>query len=364
MDVPITFLSNSRVIETQQALDDLVARIEIAPWLAIDTEADSLHSFPEKLCLIQISLPGEDHLIDPLVGLNLSSLFAIFRQRELIMHGSDYDLRLFKDHHDFLPTTLFDTMFAARLLGKAKFGLADLAANCLGVKLEKSGQKANWSKRPITPALQQYARDDTRHLKALSDLLRAELESKGRLDWHKQECDKLIRSTSQPQIPDSDSIWRIRGSAPLGASALAILRELWHWRNEEARQLNRPPFFVLSHDLMIHLADCASAGNGFEQHVPRRAPEPRRRRIIEAIERGLRVPSEVRPNPYQHPPRTHFTKQQRRRLDAVQKSRDDSAKTLCLDPTIIASRAMLTRIAMDETAQQELLPWQRACLQF
>lgn len=363
MDAPFAFLFTRIVIERQPELIALAAKMETAPWLAIDTEADSLHSFPEKLCLIQISMPGEDVLVDPLSGMDLAPLFGILRHREIIMHGSDYDLRLFKDHHDFLPTTLFDTMFAARLLGKTKFGLADLAADCLGVKLEKSGQKANWSRRPITPALQQYARDDTRHLKALSDLLRAELETKGRLDWHRQECDRLIHATGQPQLPDADSIWRIRGSAPLGSAALAVLRELWHWRNEEATQLNRPPFFVLSHDLMIDLAASASAGNGFEQRVPRRAPEPRRRRIVEAIERGLRVPLDVRPEPYRHPPRVHFNKQQRRRLDTVQKNRDAAAKTLALDPTLIASRAMLTRIAMDEAAQQDLLPWQQACLQ-
>ena len=113
--------------------------LHAADWVAVDTEADSLHAYPEKVCLIQISTVLGDKLVDPLARVNLAPLFEALSGHELIMHGADYDLRLLRKHHEFVPSGIFDTMLAARLLGLRQFGLSHLVENYLGVKL-KEGQ--------------------------------------------------------------------------------------------------------------------------------------------------------------------------------------------------------------------------------
>ena len=160
----------------------LLPKLQAARWLALDTEADSLHAYPEKLCLIQISIEGADVILDPLARVDFAPACDILRQHELILHGADYDLRLLRKSFGFVPGAIFDTMIAARLLGYREFGLSNLVQKHLGVTLEKGPQKANWGRRPLTPRMEAYARNDTRHLKALSDLLRTQLEDKGAWD--------------------------------------------------------------------------------------------------------------------------------------------------------------------------------------
>ena len=168
-------------------------------WIAVDTEADSLHAYPEKLCLIQVSALGLNELVDPLAQTDLRPLLEIFRRHELIFHAADYDLRLLRRAFDFTPAQIFDTMEAARLLGHREFGLTHLVNKYLDVTLEKGPQKANWARRPLTERMQIYARNDTRHLKAVADLLRAELQQKGRLRWHQEVCARLVLSWATPQ---------------------------------------------------------------------------------------------------------------------------------------------------------------------
>src|SRR5437879_115099 len=161
-------------------------------WVAVDTEADSLHAYPEKVCLIQISTASGDELIDPLAQVDLDPLLDALSGHELIMHGADYDLRLLIRHHRFVPSSIFDTMLAARLLGLSQFSLGHLVEKYLGVKLEKGAQKANWALRPLTEKMERYARNDTHHLKPLADKLRDELQAKSRLAWHAESCARLI----------------------------------------------------------------------------------------------------------------------------------------------------------------------------
>src|SRR5208282_2724272 len=149
-----------------------------------------------------------DELIDPLAGLNLDPLLDALNAHELIMHGADYDLRLLRKHHEFVPRAIFDTMLAARLLGERQFGLSSLAEKFLGVKLDKASQKADWARRPLTERMEIYARNDTHHLKPLSDKLKLELQQKGRLAWHRESCARLIEECSRPPVVDADSVWR------------------------------------------------------------------------------------------------------------------------------------------------------------
>ena len=203
------------MIDTDQQLAAFLRTLRTAAWVAVDTEADSLHAYPEKLCLIQISTAAGDELVDPLAGIDIGPVLEALADHEVVMHAADYDLRLLKRHHAFTPRAIFDTMLASRLLGDRQFGYSHLVEHYLGVTLEKGAQKANWALRPLAPRLEEYARNDTRYLKPLADRLTADLEAAGRLAWHREACARLIRDSTRPSSIDTDSVWRIRGSQVL-----------------------------------------------------------------------------------------------------------------------------------------------------
>ena len=351
------------MIDDAKQLADFLEPLRQAEWLAIDTEADSLHSYPEKLCLLQVAIPGRVELVDPLCGMDLDALWGVMAERELMMHGADYDLRLLQSGHDFVPARIFDTMLAGRLLGRDRFGLADLVQHYLGVTLEKGSQKANWAKRPLTLQMAEYARNDVLYLHDLVMCLREELQEKGRGEWHTQECAQLIKDNTNLPPPDPDRVWRIKRSNRLLPAALAVLRELWHWREQEARRRCRPPFFVLSHDLILSLADKASSGDDYDRLLPRRIPDRRRQAIRKVIDRGVSMPPVDHPQPIKPPRRRNMSAQQKNQFEELQKRRDNHAGELGIDPTIIASRATLMGLAQEtEESLAGLQGWQRELL--
>jgi ribonuclease D len=350
------------VIDTEQGLETFLPVLRAASWVAVDTEADSLHAYPEKVCLIQISTVAGDRIIDPLAKLNLDPLLEALSGHELIMHGADYDLRLLRKHHEFGPGAIFDTMLAARLLGVRQFGLGDLLQRYLKVKLEKGPQKANWALRPLTPRMESYARNDTHYLKPLSDQLKLELEASGRLAWHQESCARLIADTARNVPADVDSVWRVKGSHQLQRPGLAVLRELWRWRENEAIAANKPPFFVLSHDALVAIAGAAAAAQPIDSLLPRHMSERRRGGVTKAVKQGLAISAERYPKILRHISR-RATEGERRRFAELQKRRDGHAAKLGIDPTLMASRGMLSDLAHDwDKFQGELMSWQRALL--
>ena len=351
-----------RVIDTDSKLAALLPTLATAAWLAVDTEADSLHAYPEKVCLIQISTTAGDELIDPLASLDLAPLFAAFKHHELILHAADYDLRLLRKHHDFVPPAIFDTMLAARLLGERQFGLSALVEKFLGVKLDKGSQKADWAQRPLTERMEIYARNDTHYLKPLADKLRHELEQKNRLPWHQESCAQLIFECAQPVAIDSDAVWRIKGSYGLDRRALAVLRSLWQWRETEAVSMCRPPFFILNHERMVQIAAAAAAQQPVDPLIPPRMNPRRRDGLSAAVRAGLAVPALELPaiirQRFNRPSEAEF-----RRFRELEKIRDARATELGLDPTLIASRATLGDLARDWATHADLLMnWQRELL--
>jgi ribonuclease D len=330
--------------------------------VAVDTEADSLHAYPEKVCLIQISTVSGDRLVDPLAGLDLAPLLDALTGHELIMHGADYDLRLLRKHHEFVPSAIFDTMLAARLLGLRQFGLSHLVEKFLGVKLEKGPQKANWAMRPLTERMERYARNDTHYLKSLADRLKPELEAKRRLAWQQESCARLIQDSTVHRPADMDSVWRIRGSHLLERPALAILRELWQWREAEAVGANRPPFFVMSHEALVQIAAASAAAEPIEPFLPRHISERRHGGLMKAIARGQGLSPDHHPRPLRRISRRP-SEGERRRFAELQKHRDANAAALGIDPTLIASRGMLSDLAHDwDKHANELMNWQRELL--
>lgn len=348
------------MIDTEEKLEALLPALRAAPWIALDTEADSLHAYPEKLCLLQISGEGVEALVDPLTSIVLTPLLAILGNHQLIMHGSDYDLRLLRKTFDFTPSGIFDTMLAARLLGLREFGLGNLVEKFLTVKLEKGPQKADWSRRPLTPRMEEYARNDTRFLKPLADILREQLREKNRLQWHEEACERLIEECSVVKMPDPDVVWRVKGSFHLGPNALAVLREIWHWREKEAVTSNKPPFFILPPDTMIDMSIAAVEGRPCEQMIPKRFSPRRHSTLVKAVQRGLQTTDKPQ---LIHTPHYRQTADEKRRYHDLEWKRDRSAAELGIDATIIASRGELVQIAREGGSPNgELMRWQAELL--
>ncbi|MEP6604409.1 MAG: ribonuclease D, partial [Spartobacteria bacterium] len=176
------------MIANAAQLEELLSHIEPVERVAIDTEADSLHCYREKLCLLQVSVPGGNFIVDPLSDVDLAPLRGAFEPKEIILHGSDYDLRLLRRSMDFSPRRIFDTVIAARLLGIREFSLAALVKRYFDIELTKGSQKANWAKRPLPPRMLEYAINDTRFLLEMAEKLEAELKASNRHEWFLQSC--------------------------------------------------------------------------------------------------------------------------------------------------------------------------------
>lgn len=329
--------------------------------IALDTEADSLHCYFEKLCLIQISIPGWDVLIDPLAGFALEPLFEELARHELIIQGLDYDLRLLRRVGMAEVGGVFDTMIAARLVGCLEFSLAALLQNYFGIVLAKGSQKANWARRPLSPQMEEYARNDTRHLEALTAKLEEELARLGRSEWFRQSCEKAIEATRIVRERELDTLWRISGSGELRGRAAALLRALWTWRDEEARAVDRPAFHIARNDLLIDAAKRFAAGDPV--HIPHLSGS-RSRRFFEAAEIALALPESDWPKVIRVA-RQRPTPEMERRFNDFKTRRDHAAKAHRIEASLIGSKSVLENLAADtEATLSKLLPWQRMLLGF
>ncbi len=346
------------MIADQKALEELVDELRGQQRIAIDTEADSLHCYFEKVCLIQISSGPGHWLVDPLANLELQPLLDVVCSRRLVFHGADYDLRLLRRIGNFEPIDLFDTMIAARLVGKSGLGLAALVKEFFGIELSKASQKANWAIRPLPPEMVEYAHNDTRYLFEISDNLEADLKRLGRLEWFNESRDRMIASARELKERDDNTVWRISGSSALSPRAQAVLRVLWFWRDAEARAWDRPPFHVIGNDDMLRAAQQIAAGGNFS--APRM--NGRRRKSFEVVlALALQIPESEWPK-IEKIRRKRVSKEQVERCDQLRKIRDRVAGELGLDPSIIAPRAALEATAAD-ISSNVLMSWQRRLLE-
>lgn len=345
------------MIADDASLAELVSGLAGSDRIALDTEADSLHCYFEKLCLIQVSTENGHWLVDPLAKLNLQPLFDVVCSKRLVFHGADYDLRLLRRVGEFDPVDLFDTMIAARLCGRAGLGLAALVEEFFGIKLSKASQKANWAIRPLSDQMIEYALNDTRHLLEIAATLEADLRGLGRWKWFEESRDRMIASTRETKERDDNKAWRISGSSTLSPHAQAVLRILWFWRDAEARAWDRPPFHVMGNEDMLRVADQVSKGDAYS--TPRM--NGRRRKSFEVVlALALQIPESEWPK-QEKIRRKRATKDHLDRFEALKTIRDRAAADLGLDPAIIAPRGALEATAADPESPV-LMNWQRELL--
>lgn len=347
------------LISTQEALEEILPLLDTEERIAIDTEADSMHCYFEKLCLIQMSVGGQDLLIDPLAGMSMDGFFSRLSQRRIILHGADYDLRLFRRVGSPRPVSVFDTMIAARLTGRTEFSLSALILEFFGVQLAKGSQKANWAKRPLPQKMLEYAMNDTHYLEELARRLEAELQELGRTAWLEQSCAKAIEQAQTSRVRDPESAWKIAGSAKLKGRSSAVLRALWQWRDAEAQRIDKPAFYILHNSQLLEAASTLAEGG--EVSFPRMSSS-RARRFRVAVENALQLKEDAWPKVIRNP-RSRPSVEQSAEYHRIRKVRDEAATASKLDPSLIAPKATLEQLAEDrEKGLERVLPWQRELL--
>jgi ribonuclease D len=347
------------VIASDSQLATLLPELDKFQRIAVDTEADSLHCYFEKLCLIQLSFDGKDLLVDPLAAVDLQPLCTLLAQKEIVLQGMDFDLRLLRRTFDLPVREVFDTVIAARMLGLREFSYAALVQQFFGVTLAKGSQKANWARRPLPPAMEAYAKNDTHYLLPLAETMEEQMQALGRMDWFRQSCRRLLELTLVTRDRNPDEAWRVTGSGTLPPQTCAVLRALWLWRDAEARLADRPSFHVLQNSALIEAAKQIVAGE-----VPefRHFSERRRLGFLAAARGAMETPESEWP---QRPPRPVRTRTPGfdKKVDALRKRRDQKAQELAIDPAFIAPRSALEGIAVDPTRSETLLvQWQRELL--
>jgi len=315
--------------------------------IAVDLEADSMHSYREKVCLLQVTLPGRTVLLDPLAGPDLSSLAPVLGNPGIrkIFHAADYDLRCL--HRDFGLEVrgLFDTMIACQLLGEERVGLADVLAKYFAVDLDKKFQRADWSVRPLSDEMQHYAAEDTRHLHRLADLLESRLREAGRLYWAEEEF-RLLESVrfSETKGP---LFLKVKGAGRLDRRALGILEDLLQWREKEACRRDRPPFRIIGNRSLIEAALTAPQTQkglvGIEGISPRLA-ERYGRDLLRVIKSSQdRTEGDLPQFPRQEkPPKDPEADL---RFELLRKWRLARSSELSMDPGVLINNAALEEIA-------------------
>jgi len=348
------------LISKDTQLSELVKEIAPHSRIAIDTEADSLHCYKEKLCLLQISTPQSDAIVDPLADVDLVPLCNALADKEIVLHGADYDLRLLRRNLNFIPQRVFDSVIAARMIGIREFSLAALLKRYFEIELVKGSQKANWAQRPLSARMAEYAINDTHYLLPLAEKLEIELNSRNRMEWFRQSCQRALDQAAIDRERGVDEAWRISGAGALRGRAAAVLRELWNWREKEAEAVDRPPFHILQNRELLHSAERFAAG---ETPDYKYFSDRRRRAFREAAEHALQLSEKDWPVRLKRSG-TRPTAEIVKRSEQLRRDRDHAAKELHIESSFIAPRATLDAIAADlSRADALLVPWQRELLQ-
>lgn len=336
-------------IRTEEELEELVDELSRVRAVGLDTEADSLHRYTEKVCLLQVSAHGGGSwLVDPLALRDLSPLAAILADPSIVkvVHGGENDVMSLRRDFGFGFRTLFDTAIAARLLGDREVGLQALVRNELGVELEKGSQRDDWSRRPLTPKQEAYALGDVAHLMALATRLTGRLAAAGRTEWAREEFAALAELPPAEKRTGPDEFRRIKGSSALSPRKQAVLRELYLWREARAAAADRPPFKIVGSEVLLALADDLPEHLDEVERVLARYPRAAREadEVLAAIERGLDLPDDELPARPKHE-RPRRSPAALRRIDALRDWRAAEAERSGLDVAIVMPQRLLERIA-------------------
>jgi ribonuclease D len=360
-----------QVIDHPAELRALARRLADEPRIALDTEAASFHRYVDRVYLVQLSSDTETALVDPLAVTDLGPVGKLLSspKAEVVFHDADYDLRILDRDYGFRARNIFDTRIAAQLAGEPAVGLGSMLEKYFGIQLDKRFQRADWSHRPLTAGMVDYAAEDTRHLTSLRDALEQKLQGMGRLEWAQEEF-RLLEESRWTQLgaDEADAYLRIKGARALKPRALAILRELYRWRERTARGLDRARFRVLGNHALLAVAKAAptsarklAAVDGMPKTTAQRYGEP----MLRAVKKGLDVPDERLPR-VRRTRRPDPDPRYDQRLERLKGIRNERADVVELAPGLVCPNGTLQEVARvaPQSASEldgvgELRRWQR-----
>lgn len=346
-------------IVAAEELSSFAKRLRPGRPIALDAESAAFHHYQAKLCVLSIQQEKAVAVIDT-VGLDLAPLWEPLAGAPWILHGMDFDRRLLRGAGALDPPSIFDTMIAGQLCGFPAIGYAALVERFFGVVLAKESQKADWARRPLSPAMLDYAAQDVRYLESLQERLTSELDRLGRLAWHRESCARLLRKTGEPTA-EKDGAWRIRGWRELPPKALPFLRALWEWREEEASRRDLAPFRLVPPELLLRMAVWAIDHREPvpQRWLPRHLREEDRSRLAEALAHPKGSPEELLPPTK---PRLKLTSAAAKRLEELNAARNRLSARLGIDPGVLAPKPILLELAQDpQGAPDRLLAEGRWC---
>jgi ribonuclease D len=342
-------------VDTSVGFRAMLAHLQGQPALAVDTESNSLYVYEEQVCLIQISVPEADYLVDPLTLHDLSGLGPLLADPKVlkVLHGAEYDVSVLHRDFGFTIANLFDTMWASRILGWPSHGLAALLKAYFGVSLNKKYQRANWGIRPLPPEQLDYARLDTHYLLPLHDIQAEELGRAKRWSQARHRFAKLVKTRWEAKGFDPEGFWRLTGVRDLDDVGRGVLRELYVLRDQLARSENRPPFKVLSNRAMVGLSQ--QRPQRYQQlplvkGVSRRMVGRYGRGLLKAIQRGMENPlswsERPRPSNGSRPgPDGRPSAECHARFEALRVWRNAAAEAKGVEPDIILTNQTLWAVA-------------------
>ena len=358
--------SQAKYVSTSQELNRLAQSLSQSKTIAVDTESNSLHAYQEQVCLIQFTNEDGDFLVDPLALSDLSPFAAIFSnpQIEKIFHAAEYDLIVLHRDYGFEIANLFDTMVAARIIGKQKVGLGSLLESEFQIVLAKKYQRADWGKRPIKPEMLEYARMDTHYLVQLRDKLEADLKTMNRWEIAQEDFARLPRSILNNHQTKEDTIWRIKGIRDLDPSEVAILNELAQFRDQQAQRADVPLFKIIGDRTLVAIAAMRPQRLQNLEEIKGMTPGQIRRfgkGLLAAVQKGSQASAIKRPRG------TRYDPEYSDRLEQLRNWRKLTARKLNVESDVVLPRDVMEQIASENPesvsgveALLTELPWRQS----
>lgn len=336
-------------IDDATRLPAAITRLAAAPLLGVDTEAAGYHRYHDRISLVQVSSREENVIIDPIAVPDLAALAPLLTDPaiEKVFHDADFDLRILHRDLGLVVRSLFDTQIAAAFVGDRQLGLGAIVEKYLGISLPKAYQRADWAERPLTEGMLEYAATDTAYLPRLRDRLLEELRRLGREAWAREEFERREATRWDRTEADPEAFLRVKGARDLTPRGLAILREIWEWRESVGRERDQATFRIMPNQTMIEIGLTAPTDRAALKRIQGISPGLVDRRgdaLLAAIQRGLAVPDAELPRfrPGKRWDRDPAVEERAERLRAARNAR---AEELDLDAGFIISRATLDEIA-------------------
>ena len=347
-------MSDYRYVDTPAALAEVIAAARAEPLVAADTEAASFHRYKDRVYLVQLSTRRTTAVIDPLALADFAPLGSLLADAnvEKVFHDADYDLRTLDRDYAFRARHLFDTRIAAQLAGEPAIGLAALLEKYVGVRLTKAHQRADWSQRPLTPAMLAYAADDTRHLPRLRDAIAERLTALGRLAWAEEEFHHLEDLRWTGPADDGQAFQRIKGAKALTPRSLAALRELVAWRAGVAAERDTALFRIIGNEALLAVSRAlprSLADLGPIRELPASLARRHGPALVAAVGRALALVDRDLPT-RERTPRAPHDPELETRVERLKTARNALALELGIDPGVLCGKSTLEAIARQRPA--------------